>query len=59
MRVLFAVKINDPDYAEQLITEQEQYIVSAKEWAIRNGFNRLRIAEINLTEKPDFIATIK
>ena len=58
MRVLFAVKVNEPAWAEQLITEQEELIIPAKIWASENGFNRFRIAEIDLTVKPDFVATI-
>jgi len=29
-----------------------------KQWAEKNGYNRLRITEIDLTQKPDFTKTI-
>ncbi len=58
MKILFAVKIGNEDWQEQLITEQEHLIEGASKWAIANGFDRLRVAEINLYEKPDFTKTI-
>lgn len=57
MKILLAVKIGDPDYMEQLITEQEDQIPNASKWAIENGFDRLRIAHIDDTP-PDFAKTI-
>ena len=54
MKVLFAVKIGNENWQEELITEHEEKISQAKWWAERNGFDRLRIAEIDLTKKPDF-----
>ena len=53
MKVLFAVKIGDEDWQEQLITEDETRIDAAKNWAVSNGFDRLRVAEIG-NEFPDF-----
>jgi hypothetical protein len=58
MKVLFAVKENEPDYMEQLITEKEERFEGAKKWCKDNGFNRFRIAEIDMSKKPDFIKTI-
>lgn len=58
MKVLFAVKIGDEDWQEKLITEQESQIEPAKAWALANGFDRLRIAEI-ADGVPDFAATVK
>jgi hypothetical protein len=57
MKILWAVKIGDPDYLEQVITEDEKKIDAAKQWATNNGFDRFRIAEID-SEKPDFVGTI-
>lgn len=59
MKVLFAVKKGQPNYMEELITENENHIENAKKWAIKNGFDRLRIAEIDMNKKPNFINTIK
>lgn len=56
-RVLWAVKIGDPSWAEQLITDKEENIEPAKEWASANGFDRFRIAVID-NEKPDFTKTL-
>lgn len=58
MLVLWATKRGDEDWQEQLITEQEDKIEAAAIWAKENGFDRLRIANINLTEKPDWSKTI-
>jgi DNA repair protein RadC len=53
-KVLFAVRVGKPDWAEELITENESRIEEAKEWAKNNGFDRFRIAEIDMSEKPKF-----
>lgn len=58
MKILFAVKIGDEDWQEQLITEDESKIEAASQWAGRNGFDRLRVAEIDMSSKPDFTKTI-
>lgn len=57
MKILWAVKIGDPDYMEVVITEEETKIPQAQEWAKKNGYDRFRIAEID-NEKPDFKKTI-
>ena len=59
MKILFAVKVGDPDWAEQLITENEQDIPAASKWAKENGFDRLRIAKIDLSTPPNFAETVK
>jgi hypothetical protein len=58
MKILFAVKIGNEDWQEELITEDELFIEEASKWALKNGFNRLRVAEIYLNERPDFTKTI-
>lgn len=57
-KVLFAVKVGEPDWAEQLITEQENRIEEARKWAGENGFDRFRIAEIDLSTPPDWAKTV-
>ena len=52
-KILWAVKIGDEDWEEQVITEYEDRIPSAAEWAVANGFDRLRIAVID-DGMPDF-----
>jgi len=59
MKVLFAVKVGEEDWKEQLITEVEDQIEAASKWATENGFDRLRIATIDLSKPPDFAATVK
>lgn len=56
-KVLWAVKKGEPDWNEQIITEKEERIEDAKKWATQNGFDRFRIATIDLKEKPDFKKT--
>jgi DhnA family fructose-bisphosphate aldolase class Ia len=58
MLVLWATKRGDEDWQEQLITEQEDKIEQAARWAKENGFDRLRISNINLNERPNFAGTV-
>ena len=58
MKILWATKIGEPDHHEQLITEQSDKIEPASKWAIDNGFDRLRVADVDLTTVPDFAGTI-
>jgi hypothetical protein len=58
MLVLWATKKGEEDWQEQLITEQEDKIEQAARWAKENGFDRLRISNINLNERPDFAGTV-
>ena len=56
--VLWATKIGEPDYNEQLITENPSQIEDAKKWALANGFDRLRVLTID-NSKPDFTKGFK
>ena len=58
MKILWGTKKGDPEYMEQLITEDETRIEDAKRWAARNGFDRLRVANIDLSAPPDFTETL-
>ena len=58
MQILFAVRIGEPDWAEVLITEQSDKIGQASEWALANGFDRLRVADVDLASPPDFTPTV-
>lgn len=53
-KVLFAVKQGEPNWAEVVITENESKFEEAKKWAEANGFDRFRIAEIDMSKKPKF-----
>lgn len=60
MKVLYAVKKGEPDWAEQIITEYEDRIVAARKWASENGFDRFRIATYSdELEFPDFAGTVR
>ena len=58
--ILWAVKIEDEDWQEQLITSttDKQHLEKAKTWALANGFNRLRVGTYN-GEAPDFTKTLE
>ena len=59
MKVLWAVKIGEPDYMEEVITEDQSKIESAKKQAEQNGYNRFRIAIYSdIPEKPDFVRSL-
>ena len=57
-KVLWATKIGDADWMEQVITEHTERIESASAWAKANGFDRLRVAEIDLGVAPSFGANM-
>lgn len=57
-KVLWATKIGAEDWEETLITEVAERIPAAKAWALANGFDRLRVAEID-DAPPDFAACVK
>ena len=56
--VLFAVKIGEKNYMETVIaeTDDKNHLEMAKSWALLNGFDRLRVLEINpkILEFPNF-----
>ena len=62
--VLWAVKINDPDYMEEILykckgyVNKEQLLAKGREFCEKNGYNRMRISVFDLNEKPDFKKTI-
>lgn len=62
--LLYGCKIEQPDYMEEILyqckgyTNKEELMQKGKQWAEKNGYNRLRIKEINLSQKPNFIEAI-
>ena len=56
--VLYATKIGKPDWYEEIITDKKERIEQATAWALNNGFDRLRLAKINLSTAPDFTEAI-
>lgn len=59
MKILWAVRNNAPEWAEEIITTNDAVIPDAMKWATANGFGHFRISEVDDNpEKPDFINTI-
>ena len=58
VRALFGVREGNEDWQEELITEVEEHIPAARKWAESNGFDRLRVVEIDDTRPPDFAASV-
>jgi hypothetical protein len=62
--LLYGCKIDQPDYMEEILyqckgyTNKEELLNKGKQWADQNGYNRLRLREINLNQKPDFTEAI-
>jgi hypothetical protein len=54
-KTLWAVKIGDEDWKEQVITstKDKQHLSNAMKWAVANGFDRLRTTDFKM-EKPNF-----
>lgn len=58
MKILFAVKIGAEAWEEELITEVEPRIDAARAWARAHGYDRFRVATIDLDLPPNFAATL-
>ena len=62
--ILYGCKVNEPKYMEEILyqckgyTNKNELMEKGKQWANKNGYDRPRITEINLMEKPDFTKTI-
>jgi len=56
-KVLFCTKIGEPEWTEQLLTNNPENFEKAKKWAEENGYI-VREAIINLSTPPDFTKTI-
>lgn len=54
IKVLWATKKGAPDSDEQIITEREERIKEASAWATANGYDRLRVATIDLSAPPEW-----
>ena len=59
MKVLFGVRKGNESWQEEVISEHEDRFDAAKKWATENGFDRLRIADIDLTTPPDFTKSVR
>jgi hypothetical protein len=62
--LLYGCKTDQPDHMEEILyqckgyTNKDELLQKGKQWAEVNGYNRLRIREINLSQKTDFIEAI-
>jgi hypothetical protein len=62
--LLYACKIGQPDYMEEILFEQDGYVNTdevmskGKEWAAKNGYDRLRLHVVDLSTPPDFAKTV-
>lgn len=62
--LLYGCKIDQPDHMEEILyqckgyTNKKELMQKGKQWAAENGYNRLRITEIDLKQKADFIKAI-
>jgi hypothetical protein len=62
--ILWGCKIGDPDYMEDVLYKYKGYVNKEEllnhvtSWAEKNNYDRLRIAVIDLSIKPNFIKTI-
>jgi len=57
--ILWAVKVGEPDWKEVLITNNPDKIDEARKWASENGFDRFRVASVDMSSRPDFTKTFK
>jgi hypothetical protein len=58
-RILYGTRKGEPALNEEIITNQEKRFDQAKAWAKRNGFDRFRVAVIDLSVAPDFTKAIR
>lgn len=63
--LLYGCKIGDPSYMEDILYQckgyvnKEELMNKGREWAAKNGYDRLRISVIDLSIPPDFSKTVK
>lgn len=57
-KILYGVKLDNEDWQEEVLCTQEERFEEVKILASKDGFNRFRVAKINLIEKPDFRKTV-
>lgn len=63
--LLYGCKIGEPSYMEDILyqckgyTNKDELMAKGQQWAAENGYDRLRIAVVDLSTPPDFIGAIK
>lgn len=58
VKILWGTRVGDPNWMEEVLTENEERFEDAKKWALANGFDRFRVAELDLSTPPDFTKTL-
>lgn len=58
VKVLYGHKKGTPHYFEDILSENENDFEKVKEQAIQNGYDKFRVAKIDLGIPPDFTKTI-
>jgi hypothetical protein len=56
--VLYGTKVGQPDWAEDILTNNPAHLLQAKAWAEANGFNRLRVYKVDLSRAPNFAVAL-
>ena len=56
--IVWATKIGEPDWKEDIISNNPDKVDQAIEWAKANGFDRIRVAKIDMTQPIDFTKAI-
>lgn len=62
--LLYGCKIGQPNYMEEILYQckgyvnKDEIITKGKEWADKNGYDRLRISVVDLSIPPDFTKAI-
>lgn len=63
--LLYGCRISDPDYMEEILYQckgwvnKHELMERGKQWANENGYNRLRIVEVDLSTPPNFTKSIR
>ncbi|MFA5396654.1 MAG: hypothetical protein WC346_11665 [Methanogenium sp.] len=57
MKILYGTRTGSPQYMEEILTEHEKRFEEAISWAMKNGFDHFRIAEID-ENAPDFTKSV-
>jgi len=57
--ILWGIKKGDPNWMQEIITNDKRNFERAKAWAKRNGFDRFRVAEIDTSKEPNFTNTLQ
>jgi hypothetical protein len=62
--LLYGCKIGEANYMEEILYQckgwvnKEELMKKGKEWADKNGYDRLRISEVDLSIPPNFKGTV-